>query len=115
MKRPVWRLELLRDTDAPLDAVARVLSEGGSYHRWHPRLKAVAVNVSIDQEGRFEADYTSHPCPGVEERGTFEVRSGDGLQLLVHRATFKGWPALFLMGWWRVRSHRMWERLVESL
>ncbi len=115
VKRPVWSLELVRDTNAPLEAVARVLSDGRSYGRWHPRLKAVEVRVRLQDLEAFEAEYVLRPCLGVEERGFFQARPEGKRLLLIHRATFKGWPVLFLMGWWRVRSHRMWERLVESL
>jgi|GEM_PF-5289666 len=115
MKRPVWNLELVRDTNAPLDGVVRVLTEGGDYYRWHPRLKAVDLRVHRSEPGHFEAGYTLRPCGGVVEEGTFEVHPEGDRILLTHRARFKGWPVLFLMGWWRVRSHRMWERLVESL
>jgi hypothetical protein len=115
VKRPVWSLELIRDTNAPLEAVARVLSEGASFHRWHPRLKAVEVVVDGQDSTRFEAHYVLHPCPGIEEAGQFTLRPEGDRLLMIHRARFKGWLVLLLMGWWRVRSHRMWERLVESL
>ena len=115
MKRPVWNLELVRDTNAPLEAVARVLSDGRSYHRWHPRLRAVDGIVRSQGPGHFELDYVVRPCLGVEEQGTFNVSQEGNRVLLVHRAKFKGWPVLLLMGWWRLRSHRMWERLVRSL
>ena len=113
--RPVWSLELVRDTNAPLEAVAAVLSDGAGFRRWHPRLKAVPVRVEWDDPQRFEAGYRLRPCPGVLEEGCFEVRTEGGRLLLIHRVRFKGWPVILLMGWWRLRSHRMWERLVESL
>ena len=115
MKRPVWSLELVRDTNAPLDAIAGVLSNGGAFYTWHPRLKVVEVVVQLSEVTRFEATYVARPCLGVEEQGVFEVKPEGDRLLLTHRATFKGWPVLILMGWWRVRSHRMWERLVRSL
>lgn len=108
-------LELVRDTNAPLEAVARVLSEGGSYGRWHPRLRAVEADVRIHTPERFESEYIARPCPGVEERGVFEVRPDGNRLVLIHHAKFKGWPVLLMMGWWRLRSHRMWESLVRSL
>ena len=113
--RPVWSLELVRDTNAPLEAVAAALSNGAGFHRWHPRLKTVAVKIERNEAQRFEAGYRLHPFPGVQEEGCFEVRPEGERLLLVHRARFKGWPVILLMGWWRLRSHRMWERLVESL
>lgn len=115
MRRPVWHLELVRDTNAPLEAVAAALSDGKAYHRWHPRLKRVDAYVQVKTSILFEMEYTLNPCFGVEERGIFEVRCLGDRQLLRHRAQFKGWPSLILMGWWRLRSHRMWERLVRSL
>jgi hypothetical protein len=115
VKRPVWSLELIRDTDAPMDVVVRVLSDGAAFHRWHPRLKAVDLDIRECDPSSFKADYASCPCLGVEERGVFEVHPEGERLILVHRIAFKGWPVLLLMGWWRVRSHRMWERLVESL
>jgi len=113
--RPIWSLELIRDTNAPLEAVVSILAEGAGFHRWHPRLKAVDLQIRCAEPDRFEAHYAIQPCLGVEERGEFTLRPEGGRLLLIHRAKFRGWPVLFLMGWWRVRSHRMWERLVESL
>ncbi|MBK8792474.1 MAG: hypothetical protein IPN59_04840 [Holophaga sp.] len=115
MKRPVWKLELIRDTNAPLEAVVRVLADGKSFHRWHPRLSSVEAQVTRNEPDRFEMAYTSRPWVGVEEHGVFTVAPNEGRLLLTHRATFKGWPVLILMGWWRLRSHRMWESLVRSL
>jgi hypothetical protein len=115
VRRPVWTLDLVRDTNAPLEQVVRVLSEGTAFYLWHPRLKVVEVCVQLRESAYFKANYKSHPFPGVEEQGIFEVWPDGERLLLIHRATFKGWPVLLMMGWWRVRSRRMWECLVESL
>jgi len=115
VRKPVWSLELVRDTNAPIDAVTRVLADGGAFHRWHPRLKVVEVRIRNADSQSFRADYTIRPCVGVEEQGCFVVRPEGDRLLLTHQVKFKGWPVLILMGWWRLRSHRMWERLVESL
>lgn len=65
--------------------------------------------------GSFVMSYQQKPCWGVLETGRLEVRRQDDRTLLLHQARFKGWPVLLLMGWWRLHSHRMWERFVETL
>lgn len=114
MKRPVWRLELLRDTDAPLARVAERLRDGAAFGEWHPRLREVKLQVHRDEPECFEAEYCLEH-PGVLECGRFRLWCEGGRTVLHHEARFKGWPVLLLMGWWRLRSHRMWERFVEAL
>jgi len=113
--KPAWSFELVRDTNAPMQKVVEVLLDGGAFHRWHPRLRAVEGRIRKREAEHFLMDYMVRPVPGVEESGSFELRREGERVLLIHRAKFKGWPVLLLMGWWRVRSHRMWERLVRSL
>jgi hypothetical protein len=113
--KPAWTFELVRDTNAPMEKVVEVLSDGASFHRWHPRLRSIEGRILKRENEQFEMDYVVRACPGVEESGSFELRQKGARLLLIHRARFRGWPVLLLMGWWRVRSHRIWERLVRSL
>lgn len=113
--KPAWSFELVRDTNAPMHRVVEALLDGEGFYRWHPRLRQVEGQIRLREPEHFLMDYSLRPCPGVEEAGSFELCLEGERLLLIHRVKFKGWPVLLLMGWWRVRSHRMWERLVRSL
>lgn len=114
MKRPAWSLELVRDTNAPLELVQASLKKT-DFRDWHPRLAGVCPELETTEDGSFRMNYHQNPCWGVLEMGQLEVQRKGDRTLLIHRARFKGWPVLLLMGWWRLHSHRMWERFVETL
>jgi len=106
-------MELVRTTNAPLEVVRRALISGD--RAWHPRPGKSPWTLGTDTaEGLELVQCERHPW-GVEECATYRVEpSGDRL-LLSYQARFKGWPVLFLMGYWRLKSHRIWERFVEAL
>lgn len=114
MKQPVWTLELLRDTNAPLDTVLDRLADGQGWSQWHPAARPVSPERSPLPEGAMFR--VQHPrCWGVvEEERLAATRDGERV-LLTYSARFKGWPALLLMGWWRFQRGRIWERFVDGL
>lgn len=114
MKQPVWTLELLRDTNAPLDKVLDRLGDGPGWSQWHPVPRPVALQQEPLAEGA--AFRVTHPRRwGVlEEERMTATRDGERV-LLAYTARFKGWPALLLMGWWRYQRGRLWERFVDGL
>jgi len=111
--RPVWQFELVRDTNAPFQLVRNALLDGASYHRWHPRCRRADPQIVEDGE-RFVASCRFNRL-GIEEDAWYTVEKQESRLLLTYRNRFKGWPVIFLMGWWRIRSERVWERLIESL
>jgi hypothetical protein len=115
VKQPVWILNLEATTNAPLAKVVASLLDGNSYHRWHPRHRSVQLQVLSQSSGLLEFESCVRPCLGVEEHAVYRVEVLEDRVSLVCRTRFKGYPVLLLMGWWRLRMHRMWERFVESL
>ncbi len=113
--RPVWSFTLERTTNAPLDLVAARLKDGEGFGDWHPRHRRAELSVLREDASVVELLHACRPLPGVEEEGRYRAaREGEGL-LLAYEGRFKGWPVLLLMGWWRIVSHRLWERFVEGL
>jgi len=113
MMRPVWQFELVRDTNAPFQLVRNALLDGASYYRWHPRCRRADPQIVEDGEC-FVASCRFNRL-GIEEDAWYTVEKQEGRLLLTYRNRFKGWPVIFLMGWWRIRSERIWERLIELL
>jgi hypothetical protein len=113
--RPTYAFELLRSTNAPLEVVAERLARGSEFHRWHPRLSSVDLRVEVDTPEGFRAAYSRRMGLGLSEEGRFEVTRQDGHLRLWHGLRFRGWPVLLLMGWWRIRSRRIWESFVAAL
>lgn len=114
MKRPVWTFELVRETNAPLEPLLERLQDGTTWGDWHPRHATAAPQGSQEGAGwTFQATWPQHL--GLQEWETFQLQPGDQGVRLTYRARFKGWPVLLLMGWWRLRSEFLWERLVQSL
>jgi hypothetical protein len=111
--RPVWQFELVRDTNAPFDLVREALLDGPGYNRWHPRRRRASPQIVEDGEC-FEVS-CSFLGFGVHEDAWYIVEKLDGRLLLTYRNRFKGWPVVILMGWWRIRSERLWERFIASL
>ena len=108
VKRPVYHLEVARETDAPFEEVAAALEEGGL-----PGVAPAGAAWGL-KAGALRLDYQVRRF-GVLEQGSLEVgREGDRVRL-VHRARFAGWSVLILAGWWRLRRHRIWERFVARL
>jgi hypothetical protein len=113
--RPVWHFSLERTTNAPFETVKGSLKDGAGFHRWHPRHREAVLEVVREDACQLELRHESTPIWGVSEQDRYWVSTEpDGL-LLVYEARFKGWPVLLLMGWWRVISHRLWERFVAQL
>jgi hypothetical protein len=111
--RPVWQFEITRDTNAPFCLVREALLDGKGYSDWHPRCRGASPEILEDGE-RLEI-LCRFAKFGIEEEAWYIIEpSGERLQL-TYRNRFKGWPVLLLMGWWRVRSERIWERFIESL
>ncbi|MDR1842090.1 MAG: hypothetical protein LBQ86_09260 [Holophagales bacterium] len=119
MKRPVWQFEIVRDTNAPFALARESLLNGKNYHLWHPRHRGVSPEIIEDGEV-FEIRYSIHKF-ALSEDALYRVApvNGDnginGRLLLTYRNRFKGWPVILLMGWWRIRSERIWERFIEFL
>jgi len=113
MKRPLWHLELVRTTDAPFDVVALALLE--PQRTWHPRPGRSPLRVLSHTGDTLELAQTEAPCWGVQEEAIYRVEPHGDRLLLTYHARFKGWPVLLLMGYWRLKSHRIWERFVEGL
>nr|WP_320131722.1 hypothetical protein [uncultured Holophaga sp.] len=113
MKTPVWTIELIRLTDAPLGLVEAALMD--PTRPWHPRPGTAPLEQVAREEDFLELSQTERPCWGVTERALYRLEARDEGLLLSYRARFRGWPALILMGYWRIKSRRLWESLVESL
>ena len=113
MKRPVWHFELVRDTNAPFDLVRQKLLDGQAYYKWHPRHRSATPEIIEDGEC-FEI-VCRFPGFFVYEEARYRVEAIDGRLLLTYRNRFKGWPVLPLMGWWRIKSERVWERFIACL
>jgi hypothetical protein len=111
--RPVWSFEVVRDTDAPFDVVRKALLEDGGYRRWNPRHTKAELEVTEDG-ARLEVLRRARSL-GASEEATYSVEPQDGRLLLTYRSRFRGWTVLLFMGWWRVRSERVWDRFVASL
>ncbi len=115
MKYPVWSFELLRDTDAPFERVVEKLMDGESYFQWHPRHAITTPQLVVREEGRAEIDHVDAPLAGVSEWSRYVVQREGERVILLYVGRFKGLPVLLLMGYWRLKSARLWERFVESL
>jgi hypothetical protein len=121
VKRPVWHFELVRDTNAPFALVREALLKGQDYRHWHPRRRSASPEIIEDGEC-FEI-LCRYKGLGVTEEASYRVEranananaNADGRLLLIYKNRFKGWPVLPLMGWWRIRSEHIWERLIASL
>ncbi|MCL1893222.1 MAG: hypothetical protein FWG02_03145 [Holophagaceae bacterium] len=113
MKRPVWQFEIIRDTNAPLKIIRESLLNGRGYGLWHPRHKSVEPEIISDGE-YLEIKYNILGCC-VSEEAWYRVELMGERILLTYRNKFKGWPVLFLMGWWRIRSENIWDRFIASL
>jgi len=116
MKRPVWQFEIVRDTNAPLALARELLLDGQNYHLWHPRHRNVSPRVIEDGE-RFKIQYSIRSF-GVHEEAIYCAEPLNGINgrlLLTYRNRFKGWPVILLMGWWRIRSERTWERFITLI
>ena len=113
MKHPVWHFELARDTNAPFRLVRETLLNEQNYHLWHPRHRSAAPEIIEDGE-RFEILCRIRGF-GVQEEAWYRVEPVDGRLLLTYRNRFRGWPVILLMGWWRFKSERIWERFIASL
>jgi len=115
MKRPLWNLRIERTTNAPFEVVAAALQDPEHRRNWHPRPGGDEWTLLAQtQDSLALEEVIKHPW-GVEERADYRVTPLEGGLLLSYQVRFKGWPVLFLMGYWRLRSHRIWERFVESL
>jgi len=113
--RPVWQFELVRDTNAPFDLVRKVLLDGDGYNNWHPRHRR--ADPQVIEDGERLVVLCCFDRLGVVEDAwyTVEPLAKDSRLLLTYRNRFKGWPVIFLMGWWRIRSEHLWERLIALL
>lgn len=121
--RPVWQFELVRGTNAPFHLVREALLDGHGHRRWHPRRRRAAPQI-VEDGGRFvilcsfdglwvreDAWYTVEKCK-IEKSG---AKEDGGRLLLTYKNRFRGWPVIIMMGWWRIRSERLWERFIASL
>jgi len=113
VKRPVWHFELVRDTNAPFALVRQTLLNGQNYRLWHPRHCSVIPEIIEDGEC-FEILCRIRGF-GVHEEAMYRVEPVNERLVLTYRNRFKGWPAILLMGWWRLKSERIWERFIASL
>jgi hypothetical protein len=111
--RPVWQFELVRDTNAPLERVREALLNGQAYHLWHPRHRFVEPEIIEDGEC-FEVKCRIRGL-GVCEEASYRAEPAEGRLVLTYKNRFKGWPVILLMGWWRIRSEHIWERLISSI
>lgn len=115
MKLPVWSFELVRDTDAPFERVVEKLMDGERYHEWHPRYRRAVPRLVVNEGDHVEIEHRHKPLLGVEEWSRYVVRRQGTRLILLHAGKFKGWPVLFLMPCWRIKSANLWERFVEHL
>jgi hypothetical protein len=113
VKRPVWHFELVRDTNAPYALVREALLDGERYSIWHPRHRS--VNPEIIEDGEYLEIVCRFRKFAVLEEAWYRVEPIKGRLLLTYRNRFTGWPVIPLMGWWRVKSERIWERFIASL
>jgi hypothetical protein len=111
--RPVWSFEIVRDTDAPFGVVRRALLDGGGYGSWSPRHAKAEMEVAED--GACLEVLRRARSLGAREDAAYRVEPMGGRLLLTYRGRFRGWTAILFMGWWRMRSERVWERFVASL
>lgn len=115
MKLPVWSFELLQDTNAPFERVVERLMDGEHYGAWHPRYQRVSPRLVVNEGDWVEIEHRDKPVIGVEESSRYVVRRHGERVILLHTGKFKGFPVLFLMAYWRIKSANLWERFVESL
>jgi hypothetical protein len=113
VKLPVWRFELVRDTNAPYALVREALLDGERYYAWHPRHRS--VNPEIIEDGECLEIVCRMKGFAFSEEATYRVERLNGRLLLTFRNRFKGWPVIPMMGWWRLKTERIWERLIASL
>lgn len=115
MKLPVWSFELQRSTNAPFERVVERLLDGEHYHDWHPRHRHITPRLVVNETDHVEVEYRDKPLLGVEECSRYVVRRQGEQAILLHIGKFKGFPVLFLMPYWHLRSANLWERFVETL
>ncbi|WP_005033660.1 hypothetical protein [Holophaga foetida] len=115
MRSPLWHLQIERTTNAPFEVVVKALMDRDQRPLWHPRPGAGQWKILEQSEDHLAMEALENPIWGVEEQALYRVEPHDDRLLLSYHARFKGWPVLLLMGYWRLRSHRIWERFVESL
>jgi len=111
VKRPVFRFEEARLTDAPLPVLHTRLNAPESL----ACLKACRGLRPLEVEGEELTLRWQHARLGSVEEGTLRVRPharGAELQL---QGRLKGWGAFLVVGWVRWRTDRMLDRLVQEL
>jgi hypothetical protein len=113
VKRPVWQFELIRDTNAPFVLVREALLDKTNYRKWNSRHHSVLPEILEDAEC-FEVRCCVCGFFIYEEAWYRAEPTGERV-LLTYRNRFKGWPVLPMMGWWRIKSQRIWERFIASL
>lgn len=113
--RPVWSLEVIRTTNAPMSCLTEALLDRTFHALWRPGSVPVGLSIVVQTAELLEVRATRRPCWGVIEEALYRVEScGEG-QKLVYQGRFKGWPVLLCMGWWRLALEYLWERFLELL
>ena len=107
MKRPVWSLELARELDVPVEALAARFGEGLGlpWGAWSGRPA---------DPGSLRLGLDARPCWGVTVSGLCEAAPAGSGTRLVLKVRFRGWPVPFLMGYWRMQAQRAWARFGEA-
>lgn len=115
MKRPIFRAEATRDTNAPLAVVREALQAKDTWKHWCIACQAIQGRVDPLEMGGLEITYTQCGPLGLTFQGTLRATPSGSRVVLEHQAVIRGWAILVLIGWYRWRIEGMWERFVRGL
>jgi hypothetical protein len=111
MKKPVFRFQEERLTDAPVAAFRARLSAPGAL----ASLKACPGLHPLEEEGEELVLRWHHACMGAMEDGTLRVMPHEQGSYVRLNGRLMGWSAFLLLGWMRWRTDRLLDRLVREL
>jgi hypothetical protein len=111
MKRPVFRFQEERLTDAPVALFRTRLAEPGRL----PCLKSCPGLRPVEAEGEELVLRWHHRCLGAVEDGTLRVRPHEQGAHLLLTGRLRGWSGFLLLGVMRWRTETLLARLVREL
>jgi hypothetical protein len=111
MRRPIFRFQEERLTDAPVEAFRVRLTGPGT----QASLKACPGLRPVEQEGEGLVLRWHHTGLGAVEDGTLRVTPHEQGAHLLLNGRLRGWSAFLLLGWMRWRADRLLDRLVREL
>jgi hypothetical protein len=110
MRKPVFRFQEERLTDAPLAEFQRLAAPGGLVS-----LRGCPGLGSLESEGEDLVLRCHHAWMGAVLDGTLRVMPHERGAHLRLNGRLRGWTAFLLLGWVRWRTDRLLDHLVREL